>query len=100
MGLRQHAIKRKILREIWIMLFIILGFIVLVFGGGFLWWIISQIITRPAEILTTKFPTYYEATEIAFTNAIVTYMLLFVIIGAFIWLITSAQRTSPEGHFR
>ena len=81
------------------MLDIIIGFISLIIGGGFIWWFISQTITKPGEILTSRYPSYYGSTEIAFIEAIKNNMLLFLLIGALIWLIVSAQRTSPAGHY-
>ena len=82
------------------MLYIILGFILLIIGGGFIYWFIStSFISKIGTIMTSKFPKYYGTTELTFIEAIDRYMLLFLLIGALIWLITSAQRTHPVGHY-
>lgn len=82
------------------MLNILLGFIALIIGGGFMWWFVSQIITKPGDIITARYPTYFGASELNFINAIKQNMLIFLLIGSLIWLIVKAQRTSPEGQYR
>ncbi len=82
------------------MIYILLNFILLVFIGGFFWWALSQPILNVMDHMTTLFPGAIPGSEIAFIDAIVNWMPLFLLIGGLVWVITSAIRRSPEGYYR
>ena len=81
------------------MLFYILGFLVLVFGGGFIWWFLEEFIDGVQSSVVDRFPTYFDAGPLSFIDSVQDAMLVFLIIGGIIWLITSASRTTPGGYY-
>ena len=74
------------------MIFIYLGFFILIVTAGVTWYVCEDIITALITNLQANYATIITGDWITFIQAVFTWMLFLIMIGGIIWVYTQSQK--------
>jgi len=80
-------------------IFAIIEFLCLIVLGGLLYYLLGGIAMDYLDSQLALYPNAFTVASVAFTKAIVYWLLLIMLIGGIFGLFVWVQRTRPEGYY-